>query len=346
MFGFAVGCNDVDTLPQKGRPCVTKDSNHHNIDDYLLRLHLASMNVSYRDKQLECKCEGFEGRRISKDTVILYKGHKPARRHASDIIRRHSLDNYKNCLVGYGGISSERPLQDVKPRKCCRSESFCVRKTSSSKREPSQLLLTGISSIDKSHKRSATLEVPTKTTACGSVTSNTSSTGKSSDSLIPCSKNRLLNDLVIPERESVSGEAIHGGVVSGGRYSRRCSEWDFITQSTVYYRDTTSSTGISITSQPSLGYSHSGFNVPSCLCGGAFGTVSGDDVTFSHCESGGCGGNDCLNVSTGVCCYQGEENTLRFEENGEVVVVSEHRVLDGGNRKGHIIIRVSLWVLV
>ena len=38
---------------------------------------------------------------------------------------------------------------------------------------------------------------------------------------------------------------------------------------------------------------------------------------------------------------QGEENTLRHEENGEVVMVTEHRVLDGGNRKGHIVIKVS-----
>ena len=35
--------------------------------------------------------------------------------------------------------------------------------------------------------------------------------------------------------------------------------------------------------------------------------------------------------------FQGEENTLRHEENGEVVMVTEHRVLDGGNRKGHIV---------
>ena len=45
----------------------------------------------------------------------------------------------------------------------------------------------------------------------------------------------------------------------------------------------------------------------------------------------------------GVCCLvQGEENTLRHEENGEVVMITEHRVLDGGNRKGHIVIKVRL----
>ena len=39
--------------------------------------------------------------------------------------------------------------------------------------------------------------------------------------------------------------------------------------------------------------------------------------------------------------FQGEENTRRHEEQGEVVMVTEHRELDGGNRRGHIVIRVS-----
>ena len=46
--------------------------------------------------------------------------------------------------------------------------------------------------------------------------------------------------------------------------------------------------------------------------------------------------------SSAVILYQGEENTRRHEEAGEVVLVTEHRVLDGGNRKGHIVIRVSV----
>ncbi|KAL4239412.1 hypothetical protein ACF0H5_000227 [Mactra antiquata] len=37
--------------------------------------------------------------------------------------------------------------------------------------------------------------------------------------------------------------------------------------------------------------------------------------------------------------HQGEENTKRHEENGKVVKVTEHREFDGGNRKGHIVIR-------
>ncbi|XP_070185969.1 rap guanine nucleotide exchange factor 2-like isoform X2 [Littorina saxatilis] len=37
--------------------------------------------------------------------------------------------------------------------------------------------------------------------------------------------------------------------------------------------------------------------------------------------------------------HQGEENTRRHEEQGEVVMVTEHRELDGGNRRGHIVIR-------
>ncbi|XP_045212105.2 rap guanine nucleotide exchange factor 6-like isoform X7 [Mercenaria mercenaria] len=37
--------------------------------------------------------------------------------------------------------------------------------------------------------------------------------------------------------------------------------------------------------------------------------------------------------------HQGEENTRRHEEDGKVVMVTEHRVFDGGNRKGHIVIR-------
>ncbi|XP_060559631.1 rap guanine nucleotide exchange factor 6-like isoform X10 [Ruditapes philippinarum] len=37
--------------------------------------------------------------------------------------------------------------------------------------------------------------------------------------------------------------------------------------------------------------------------------------------------------------HQGEENTKRHEEGGKVVMVTEHRVFDGGNRKGHIVIR-------
>ncbi|XP_041363202.1 rap guanine nucleotide exchange factor 6-like isoform X3 [Gigantopelta aegis] len=36
---------------------------------------------------------------------------------------------------------------------------------------------------------------------------------------------------------------------------------------------------------------------------------------------------------------QGEENTKRHKEEGQVVMVTEHRDLDGGNRRGHILIR-------
>lgn len=49
--------------------------------------------------------------------------------------------------------------------------------------------------------------------------------------------------------------------------------------------------------------------------------------------------------SCAVVLYQGEENTRRHEEAGEVVLVTEHRVLDSGARKGHIVIRVSLYLL-
>ena len=40
--------------------------------------------------------------------------------------------------------------------------------------------------------------------------------------------------------------------------------------------------------------------------------------------------------------FQGEENTKRHKEEGQVVMVTEHRDLDGGNRRGHIVIRVSI----
>lgn len=40
--------------------------------------------------------------------------------------------------------------------------------------------------------------------------------------------------------------------------------------------------------------------------------------------------------------HQGEENTKIHEEAGEVVLVTEYRVLDGGNRKGHIVIKVKV----
>ena len=39
---------------------------------------------------------------------------------------------------------------------------------------------------------------------------------------------------------------------------------------------------------------------------------------------------------------QGKENTQSCIEEGEVVMVTEHRVFDGGNRKGQIVIRVSM----
>lgn len=37
--------------------------------------------------------------------------------------------------------------------------------------------------------------------------------------------------------------------------------------------------------------------------------------------------------------HKGEENTRRHEEDGQVVLVTEHRVLDGGNRRGHVVIK-------
>ena len=58
-----------------------------------------------------------------------------------------------------------------------------------------------------------------------------------------------------------------------------------------------------------------------------------------HCV---CHGFVPLLVSTNVIIlHQGEENTKRVTEQGEVVLVTEHRILDGGNRKGSIVIRVS-----
>ena len=44
-----------------------------------------------------------------------------------------------------------------------------------------------------------------------------------------------------------------------------------------------------------------------------------------------------------VLKLQGEENTRRHEEDGKVVMVTEHRVFDGGNRRGHIVIRVGIY---
>lgn len=44
---------------------------------------------------------------------------------------------------------------------------------------------------------------------------------------------------------------------------------------------------------------------------------------------------------------QGQENTRRHEENGLVVLVTEQRgLMDGGGRRGHVVIRVSspLWI--
>ena len=42
---------------------------------------------------------------------------------------------------------------------------------------------------------------------------------------------------------------------------------------------------------------------------------------------------------------QGEENIQKVTENGEVVVVTEYRTLDGGNRHGHVVIKVRQIVL-
>lgn len=40
--------------------------------------------------------------------------------------------------------------------------------------------------------------------------------------------------------------------------------------------------------------------------------------------------------------FQGKENTEKHVEEGQVVMVTEHRIFDGGNRKGQIVIRVSV----
>jgi len=40
---------------------------------------------------------------------------------------------------------------------------------------------------------------------------------------------------------------------------------------------------------------------------------------------------------------QGQENTRRHEENGQVVLVTEQRgLMDGGGRRGHVVIRVNI----
>lgn len=43
--------------------------------------------------------------------------------------------------------------------------------------------------------------------------------------------------------------------------------------------------------------------------------------------------------------FQEKENTQRHEEQGQVVMVTEHRELEGGNRKGQIVIRVSICLI-
>ena len=42
--------------------------------------------------------------------------------------------------------------------------------------------------------------------------------------------------------------------------------------------------------------------------------------------------------------HQGEENIRKHEENGRIVMVTEQRGLEGGGRRGHVVIRVSLTV--
>jgi hypothetical protein len=44
----------------------------------------------------------------------------------------------------------------------------------------------------------------------------------------------------------------------------------------------------------------------------------------------------------GIVFLQGKENTEKHVEEGQVVMVTEHRIFDGGNRKGQIVIRVSV----
>lgn len=47
------------------------------------------------------------------------------------------------------------------------------------------------------------------------------------------------------------------------------------------------------------------------------------------------------------CCIlnQVEQNTQRVEEEGEIVMVKEHRELDRtGTRKGHIVVKVFLYI--
>lgn len=43
--------------------------------------------------------------------------------------------------------------------------------------------------------------------------------------------------------------------------------------------------------------------------------------------------------------HQSEENIRRHEENGVLVLVTEQRPIDAGNRKGNIVIKVRLWRL-
>ncbi len=38
---------------------------------------------------------------------------------------------------------------------------------------------------------------------------------------------------------------------------------------------------------------------------------------------------------------QGEADTKKVEEEGEVVLITEHRTTDGGSREGQVVIRVS-----
>ncbi|XP_067139953.1 rap guanine nucleotide exchange factor 2-like isoform X2 [Centruroides vittatus] len=54
--------------------------------------------------------------------------------------------------------------------------------------------------------------------------------------------------------------------------------------------------------------------------------------------------DDCQFICVGLTDYynilhQGEENTKKHEEDGRVVLITEHRIFDGGNCKGHVVIR-------
>ena len=375
MFGFAVGCNSVDVIPNATALWIP----NHRIHQIVYGIHPKHlMNVSYHKHQLQCKCEGFQGLRLSNDTVLLYKGENTKHQTGKEEGRNENV-KFKKVPFAVKDVSSIRRSTSEKLHDRLQSKSDQSRTTQG--REPDRRTQKKENHLLKLHNshlnngsRNAVLTDNGNDSSLDSGLQSEAKNPSHNDKSVSTKASSVKQNICFrhPKKAGARKESFGYNIVRQKDWNRGVKEKYKEDENgknqnfRVSKREALVGTRVD-SSGVSSAHAHDVFGV--CICQSTVTVPSELELfyrgwtipwhIYSHSnadsldDSSSCRNSTVpgllLNLSEDeaksyLCSpLQGEENTCRHEEKGEVVMVTEHRVLDAGNRKGHIVIRVSTW---